>query len=119
MTRPSKSKVRLTQRALRDLVDILEFSTRTWSRKVCTKYLSDLKAGLDRLQRNPALASLSGSLHASLRFYQVNQHLFVCDVKPGSIVVLSVFHASMDVTGRLTHLQPTLAAEVEMLHRLR
>ena len=56
-------------------------------------------------------------LDSSLRYYRVRQNFLICDFRPGTIVVLTVIHASMDLPSRLCELQPRLADEVEMLHR--
>jgi hypothetical protein len=55
-------------------------------------------------------------LHSALRFYRVNKHLLVCDVEADAVLLLTVIHASRDITSRLAEMEPTLAAEVEMLH---
>jgi len=47
----------------------------------------------------------------------VKKPLLVCDRQEKSIVVLTVFHSSMDIPSRMAELQPMLAAEVEILHR--
>lgn len=42
MTRQSKAKLLLTQRALADLVEVLEYSTKQWGKPTAEKYLDDL-----------------------------------------------------------------------------
>lgn len=123
MSGQSSSRLLLTRRALRDIREIREYSTREWGKRTAEKYLDDLEAGLERLKSNPGLLRAEPDLHPALTFYLVNKHLIVCDVqaksgrRPKSIVVLTVLHASMDLPTRLAELQPTLAAEVEILHR--
>jgi hypothetical protein len=41
----------------------------------------------------------------------------VCDVRPKTVIVLTLIHASRDIPSRLAETQPTLSAEVELLHR--
>jgi hypothetical protein len=55
-------------------------------------------------------------LHPDLSFYRVNKHLLVCDVQPKMVFVLTVIHASRDIPSRLAEIQPTLLAEVALLH---
>jgi hypothetical protein len=43
--------------------------------------------------------------------------MLVCDVQPKAIFLLTVIHASRDIPSRLAELAPTLAAEVELLHK--
>jgi hypothetical protein len=40
----------------------------------------------------------------------------VCDVQPRGIFLLTIVHASRDIPSHLAEMQPTLAAETELLH---
>ena len=110
-------KVLLTHRALEDLSGIEAFSVAQWGKRTAAKYISDIDAALTRLQENPELPSAEPEFHSSFRFYRVNKHLLVCDIQAGAIVLLTIIHASRDVASRLAELQPTLAADVELLHK--
>jgi plasmid stabilization system protein ParE len=117
---PRKSKktlVLLTQRALRDFADIEAYSIEQFGKRTANRYLSDLEAGLERIRDNPQLLRSEKGFHASLRFYSVNKHVFVCDVLSYAIFVLTVLHGSTDIPGRLHELAPTLSMEAELLHR--
>ena len=116
MSRKATTKLRLTRRALADFAAVLEYSTEHWGKRSAEKNLADLEAGLERIRQHPDLLQSLPDLPALLSFYRVNKHLFVCDSRPGAIIVLTVIHASMDVPRRLAELQPTLAAEVALLH---
>lgn len=107
----------LTQRALRDIEAIHEYSIERWGKRTADSYVDDIESALERLKENPDLLRPEPEFHSALRFYRVNKHLLVCDVQPESAVVLTVIHSSMDIPSRLAELQPTLAAEVEILHR--
>ena len=106
----------LTQLALRNIQDIYEYSKDRWGKQTAERYVDDMEAGLTRLKEHPELLKPEPELYCSLMFYRVNKHLFVCDAQPKSIVVLTIIHASMDIFSRMAELQPTLAAEVEILH---
>jgi toxin ParE1/3/4 len=114
--KPAKTKLFLTQRALRDLMDIEQFSIEQWGKRTAARYLSDLEAGLERLRDYPELLRSEEGFYASLRFYSVNKHVFVCDIVPGAIFVLTLLHGSIDIPSRLHELSPTLALEAELLH---
>ena len=116
MTRKSKAKLLLTQRALANLVEVLKCSTEQWGKTTAEKYLDDLEAGLGRISQQPDLLQPLPDFHPSRTFYRVNKNLFACDLQLGSIVVLTVIRGSMDIPNRLTELAPTLATEVELLH---
>lgn len=117
MSRKSSSSLRLTGRALRDIQTIFDYSVERWGKQIAEKYLDDLEAGLQRLKEHPDLLKPEPDFHSALMFYRVNKHLLVCDVRAQAIVVLTVVHASMDIPSRLGELQPSLAAEIEILHR--
>lgn len=112
-----KVKLLLTERAVRDFTDIEAYSAEQWGKRTASRYLSDLEAGLERIRENPALLRSEEGFHASLRFYSVNKHVFVCDVVPGAIFVLTVLHGSMDIPSCLHELSPTLSMEAELLHQ--
>ena len=117
MSGRSTAKVLLTEHALDALADIRSFSKTRWGGQVAERYLDELQSGLERIRQQPDLVESLPDLHPSLGFYRVNKHLFACDVRGKTIVVLTVIHASMDIPQRLSELEPTLAAEVELLHQ--
>lgn len=117
MSRRVTLKLLLTQHALQDIQAIYEFSVEHWGKRAAEKYLDEIEAGLERVKSQPSLLRTEPELHAALTFYRVKKHLLVCDVSSESIVVLTIVHASMDIPKRLVELQPTLAAEVELLRR--
>lgn len=117
MSRETSSNLLLTRRALRDIQDILDFSTERWGKRTAEKYLHELERGLERVKEHPDLLKPETDFHSALMFYRMKNHVFVCDTQTKSIVVLTVIHSSMDIPSRLAELQPELAAEVEILHR--
>ena len=112
-----KTKLLLTQRALDDFASIEDYSIEQWGKSTANRYLADLEAGLERIRDNPELLRSEEGFHASLRFYSVNKHVFVCNVFAESIYLLTVLHGSMDIPSRLHELAATLALETELLHR--
>lgn len=117
MTHEPELKVRLTQRALRDVHEIRDFSELGWGKRVADDYLRAIDSALEQLQSHPDLLWAAPDFHPSLRFYRVNKHLLVCDHRSDSIVVLTIAHASMDIAGQLSQLLPVLRTEVEILHQ--
>jgi toxin ParE1/3/4 len=117
VSRKSASKLELTQRALRDIREIYDYSIERWGKRTADKYLRDIEEALARLKGHSSLLRPEADFHPALRFHRVNKHLLICDVGQDSIVVLALLHTSMDIPSRLAELQPTLAAEVEILHK--
>ena len=115
--RKTRSKLLLTERALRDISEIEAYSIGQWGKRTASKSIADLEAALVRVQEKPELLRPEPDFHADLRFHRINKHVLVCDVQPKLILLLTVIHASRDIPSRLAELQPTLTAEVEMLHK--
>jgi len=112
----TRANLFLTERALRDIAEIERFSISKWEKNAAARYISDIEAGLSRLQENSSLLRAEEDLHPELRFYRVNKHLLVCDVRQDTIFLLTVVHASRDIPSRLAEMQPSLTLEVELLH---
>ncbi len=102
--------------ALGDIAEIEAYSVSQWGKEVAAKYIAHIEAALVRLQEKPDLLREHQDFPPSLRFYRVNKHILVCDVRPKVVCVLTVIHASRDIPSRLAELEPTLAAEAELLH---
>jgi plasmid stabilization system protein ParE len=106
----------LTDRALSDISEIERYSLAEWGRKTARKYV-DIAVALDRLSEEPGLLRQEPEFAKGLCFYRVRKQILACDYRGTRIVVLTVTHTSMDLTVRLAELVPSLAAEVEFLHR--
>lgn len=115
-SRPSQ-RLLLTDRCLQDIATIERLSVERWGRKTANKYLRAIEEALKRIEANPELLRKEEGFHEFLRFYRVNKHVLVCDLGADEIIVLTVFHSSMDIPSRLVELEPTLATEVEFLHQ--
>jgi plasmid stabilization system protein ParE len=112
----SAATLLITQRALGDIAEIETYSVAKWGKPTAAQYIADISAALVRLQENPNLLRPEEEFHPLLSFFRVNKHLLVCDRQPNAIFLLTVIHASRDIPTRLAELQPTLAAEAELLH---
>lgn len=111
----AKTKLLLTEQALRDLAEIEAYSIAQLGKRTADRYLTDLEAALVRIQEKPDLLCPGENLPKALMFYYVNKHVFICDSQPQAIILLTVIHASRDIPSRLAEMEPTLAAEAELL----
>lgn len=113
----SRSKVRLalTRRAIEDLRQIERHSVKEWGRKVADKYLDDVTAALDRISQSPQLLQDNRVGIPGLSFYRIRRHVFVCDYRDNSVIVLTVIHTSMDLPARLLELESRLLTEAQIL----
>ncbi len=107
----------LTDRAIQDIREIERYSIEQWGKRTATKYISDIEAGLQRINENPELLREVPDFHVWLRFYRINKHVLVSDAQRDAIFMLTLIHGTMDIPSRLSELKPTLAKEVEMLHQ--
>lgn len=105
----------MTQRSLRDIKGIEDYSVKQFGRRVANQYLDKLEAGLSRLAENPELLREEPPFHASLRFYRIEKYVLVCETGvKGKLIILTLLHASMDIPTRLAELEPMLKMEVEI-----
>ena len=110
------SKLHLTERAVSDLLSIEDYSVERWGKRTAAKYLKAIDSALSLIRADPGILRHFEELPDELRYYRVNTHLLVCDVRPASIVVLTAIHGSMDLPNRLAKLLLQLSAEVTLLH---
>ena len=112
-----KVRVHLTERALRDIVEIERYSIEKFGKRAANRYVANLGAAITRISEHPDLLTQAPDFHSSLQFYRAERHLFVCDRQSDAIIVLTLLHATMDIPERLNELEPTLRVETELLHR--
>ena len=111
------SRLLLTDRSLSDIAAIERYSIEQWGKKTAAKYLAQIEDALSRIKGNPNLLRQEEGFHQFLRFYTANKHVLVFDIQGNDLILLTVFHGSMDIPARLAELEPTLAAEVKLLHQ--
>ncbi|WLD11168.1 type II toxin-antitoxin system RelE/ParE family toxin [Planctellipticum variicoloris] len=109
------ASVELTERTLVDLREIERYSVEKWGRTTANQYLDDIAAAFDRFIENPEILSLEPDFAPGLYFYRVRKHVLVCDYHERKVVVLTIFHTSMDLPARLAELEPRLIVEAQIL----
>ena len=107
--------VHFARRALRDIQAIDQWSVENWGERVAAKYLADLYAGAARLGESPVLLQARPETSLRLRFYNVREHVLICDMLGDRVFVLAVRHAVMDLPQRVAELEPHLVHEAELL----
>ena len=115
--RPRAKKLLLTDRSLRDIAAIEQYSIEQWGKRTAAKYIAQIEEALSLIQGNPGLLQQEEGFHSFLQFYRVNKHVLVFEIQANDIILLTVFHGSMDVPSRLAEFEPTLATEVKLLRR--
>jgi plasmid stabilization system protein ParE len=115
--RSKTPRLLLTDRSLADIATIEQYSMEQWGKRVAAKCLAQIEDALSLIQSNPSLLSQEEGFHSFLKFYRVNKHVLTFDIQANKIILLTVFHGSMNIPSRLAELEPTLAIEVELLHQ--
>ena len=119
MAKKKAASVRLylTDRAVKDIDDIREYSVEQFGRRIANQFLSTIENTLNLLKSSPSLLRDQPKLHSWFKFYRCKRRFLVCDQQAGDIYVLTLIHTSMDIPTRLLELEPSLSMEVELLHR--
>jgi plasmid stabilization system protein ParE len=115
--RRQRTRIVLADRAVDDLLEIERYSVQHWGRKTADKYLDHIQSALDRLRDHPDLLSADVAASPAILFYRVQKHVLVCTKIDAGLIVLTVFHASMDLPARLIELEPQLMAEAAFLQQ--
>ncbi len=111
-----KRTVHLTERSLRDIAAIETYSIQQFGKRVANQYFEKFESAINRIAKNPDILRNEPGFHASLKFYRVEKHVFVCETGiSGKIIILTVLHASMDIPTRLAELEENLSLELEIL----
>lgn len=109
------TSISLTDRAMSDLNDIITYSTRTFGKKVASRYLIDIEGALLLLQEHPKILQQKQEISSCFSFYPVREHHLVCTEVDDMIIVLTITHCHADLPARLLKLEPTLLQEAEIL----
>ncbi len=104
----------MAERALADLRRIEQFSRSQWGGRKADQYIQLFEDAFDQIRNDPALLRHE-DVSADYLLYRVHKYWIVCDVVAGTTYVVTILNTSMDVTTRLSELQPMLASEVQML----
>jgi len=109
------TSVSLTDRAMSDLNGIITYSTRTFGKKVASRYLIDIEGALLLLQEHPEVLQRKQEFSSWFSFYPVREYYLVCTEVDDMIIVLTITHCHADLPARLLKLEPTLLQEAEIL----
>ncbi len=89
--------VEYSANAKRDLTGIWAFTAARWSETQADKYLASLRAGCEKLARNPNLGRKYSGVAARYLGYKQGRHVIVFrSVAPGEILIVRILHGSMN-----------------------
>ncbi|SMH50688.1 type II toxin-antitoxin system RelE/ParE family toxin [Mesorhizobium australicum] len=91
-----KRALRLRPAARKDIREIWDYTSRTWSRAKANEYVRMLTGSLNVVDVNPGLARPAGIGEAGLRKFVAGSHVLYFHIEPESIDVVRILHGSMD-----------------------
>lgn len=97
------SKYILTNRAVKDLADIWNYTFDTWSEKQADKYYNEILKLCSILAKNPKRGKRYSKLMYDLSGAKINKHIiFYRKLENNMIEVERILHERMDLKTRLT-----------------
>ena len=108
--------VKLTHRAMSDLLEIREYSIQAFGNKTADQYIIDIENALLLLQEHPELIKSKQNFSESFYFYRVRSHTLVCSRISDVVIILTIKHSQVDLIERLDNLEPLLMKEAKILY---
>ncbi len=88
--------LRFSRDSAEDLQDISEYTRRTWGEKQEERYLKQIYARLEEIQRDPSDSKARNDLFEECRVASVGRHLIFFLQEEDLIIVSRILHQSMD-----------------------
>ncbi len=97
------SKYLLTNRAVKDLSDIWNYTFDTWSEKQADKYYKEILKQCSILAKNPERGKKYFNLIDNLRGAKINKHIvFFRELENNVIEIERILHERMDLKTKLS-----------------
>lgn len=87
--------LRLSRRAVTDLVDIADFTRDTWGETQALSYLADMQEAPTALTASPGLGRQCDNIRAGLRRLERNRHVIFYQLTDQAVVVSRILHQSI------------------------
>ncbi|MGB0429050.1 MAG: type II toxin-antitoxin system RelE/ParE family toxin [Bacteroidia bacterium] len=95
------AKYTFSQKAIKDLNSIWNYTVETWSEKQADKYYNIIVRQIDEISKNPQLGRSYYEVEENLLGLKVQKHIIFYQIKENTIEVIRVLHAQMDLKNRL------------------
>lgn len=89
------ARFHLTVRAELDLLEIAEYTQRTWDDVQCARYLDQLEQACERLADHPGLGRACNHIRPGLRRSEQGKHVIFYRRSGEDIVVVRILHDRM------------------------
>jgi toxin ParE1/3/4 len=97
------AEYKLTNKAVKDLAKIWDYTFEIWSEKQADNYYQSLISNCQEIADNPDLGKNSGGITQSLLGWKVNLHvIFYRPVNKDYIEITRILHERMDLKKRIT-----------------
>lgn len=110
------AELHLTDRALKDLKDIYQYSLEEWGDTSTNDYIKEIEIALGKIELDSKLLRSNHQISKRFKLYRVNKHFLICDIINDRIFLLAVRHVSMDLLNQLKELEPFLEQEVQHMY---
>lgn len=98
----SKLNYRLTNKARVDLIEIWDYTSKTWSKTQAEKYYSQLTNAFSLLARNTEMGKDFSEIRNGLLGKSVGKHIVFYEIEDiNKIAIIRVLHERMDLKSRL------------------
>lgn len=87
-------KIKLTNAAKADLVDIRTYTARTHGREQAKTYMSFLRSGLKTLSKHPEIGYAIDHIRKGYRNFQIEHHRIFYHLSDTHIVIVAILHES-------------------------
>lgn len=89
------AKFRFSRRAAADLLEIGDYTVRTWGEDKAVRYLESLEACCEMLAANPGLGRACDEIHPGLRRMEQERHVIFYRLRSGDILISRILHGRM------------------------
>lgn len=97
------AKYRLTRKAKIDLIEIWDYTVKTWSRNQAESYYSQLIESFTFITNEPEAGKDFSEVKNGLRGLRVGKHIVFYQVENEStILIIRILHGRMDLESRLS-----------------
>lgn len=96
MSGGARPQYHLTPAAEADLEEIWRYSARTWSPDQADRYTDGLVAAFEMLLALPGIARERPEFDPPVRIHPVAQHVIVCRIEDGRLIILRILAARQD-----------------------
>jgi len=95
------AKYIFSEKAIRDLNGIWNYTVETWSEKQADEYYKKIIQQVLDISKNPDIGRRYDEIDASLLGYRIEKHIIFYQINENRIEVIRILHAKMDLKNRL------------------